>query len=96
MSATLHRRFDVSLRVLLAIGGGYAFATVASAALARTLPLPPAQAVMTALLLGFLLHALAAIAVFAARTAWRATLWVALPTIGLAAWVWPLGGASPV
>ena len=67
-----------------------------ASAQARSLPLPPAQAVMTALLLGFLLHALAAIAVFAARTAWRAALWLALPTLALGVWVWPLGGASPV
>lgn len=90
------RHFDLLLRVLLATACGYAFANVVVIAVVRTLPIAPSEAVMWALLTSFPLHALAALWVFAARSAWRACWTLLLPTLLLGVWLWPLGGASPV
>ena len=90
------RHTDLLLRVMLAAAGGYAFANVLVIVAVRTLPLPPAEAVMWALLCSFPLHALAALWVFAASSLWRVCWTLLLPTLVLGAWLWPLGGASPV
>jgi hypothetical protein len=90
------RHLDLLLRILLAVAGGYAFANVLVIAAVRTLAIAPSEVVMWALLFSFLLHALAALWVFAARSAWRACWTLLLPTLSLGAWLWPLGGASPV
>ncbi len=89
-----HRR-DVASRALAAIVGGYAFATVLSIFLARALPLPPAEAVMTAMLLSYCLYVGAAIWVFAVRSARRAWLGLVVPTLifGLLGWI--LRGNAP-
>ncbi len=67
-----------------AIAGGYAFAASASALLALLLPLPRADAVVTATLLSFALYAAAAIRAFAAPSAWRAWLELVLPALLMA------------
>ena len=90
------RHADLLLRVMLAAAGGYAFANVVVIAALRSVPLAPAEAVMWALLSSFLLHALAALWVFAASSPWRACWTLLLPTLVLGAWLWPLGGASPL
>ena len=59
----------ITLRVLAALLGGYGLATVFAWLLISTLPMPPAQAVLWALLLSFLAYALAAMAAF---VLWRA------------------------
>ena len=86
---------DRVLRTVLATVGGYALANLLVIAAVRTLPGPPAEQVHSALLLVFLLHALIAMGVFAARSAWRACWTVLLPTLALGAWLWPLGGMGP-
>ncbi len=66
----------VAARAAAAILGGYAFASVAVVFLSFVLPLPVADAVMTATLLGFAIHVGAILWSFAARTALLA--WVGL------------------
>lgn len=61
-------------RALAAILGGYGFASVAVVFLSYALPMPRAEAVMTATLLGFAIHVGAALWAFAARTALAAWL----------------------
>jgi hypothetical protein len=70
----------VAARALAAILGGYAFASVAVVFLSYALPLPRAEAVMTATLLGFAIHVGAALWAFAARTALVA--WLGLLSLG--------------
>ena len=77
-------------RIVAAIFGGYALAALTSVA-AVALPMSRPEAVLTGLLLSFLVYALAVIWVFAvrsARRAWAGLLVAALPLL-LAAWpVW--------
>lgn len=47
---------DITLRSVLAIIGGYALTYACTAALARTLPMPRADAVITATLLSFVIY----------------------------------------
>ena len=54
----------VALRLAAAVLGGYGVAMLVSVLLIRVLPIPPAQAVMWALLLSFLVYAIAALAAF--------------------------------
>jgi len=77
-------------RIVAAVLGGYALAALASVA-AVALPLGKPDAVMTGMLASFLVYALAVVWVFAARSAWRA--WVglavaAIPLLAAAAAVW--------
>lgn len=65
-------RLGVASRVVAAIGGGYVLAALATGLLAVVLPMPPAEAVMTATLLSFSLYACAVLWVFAVGSAWRA------------------------
>ena len=95
MTGLIQRRFKVLLRVSVAIGGGYAFAVVASVGLLRWLPLPPEQAVMSALLLTYFFYTVAVLWVFAVRSTWRACLGLVLPTLLLAWWLWPLSDVGP-
>lgn len=76
----------VALRALAAIVGGYAFASVAVVFLSFALPMPRADAVMTATLLGFAIHVGAALWAFAARTTPLAWLGLVVPgaAMGLA------------
>lgn len=87
---------DRVLRVLLATAGGYVLSTLAVIAVVRSVPpVAAAEAVQAGLLLSFLLHAVVAMWVFAAGSAWRACWTVLLPTLLLGAWLWPLGGMGP-
>lgn len=72
-------RLAVASRVAAAVLGGYAFATVVGVFLSRTLPMTRADAVLAATLASFGLYAVAAIWVFAARSATRAWLGLLLP-----------------
>ena len=76
--------------------GGYALAALTSVA-AVALPMSPPEAVLTGLLLSFVVYVLAMIWVFAvrsARRAWAGLLVAALPLL-LAAWpVWTGNGAA--
>jgi hypothetical protein len=92
MSGRLLPLLTLLLRIAVAAGGGYAFANILGIALARYLPLPPAQAVLTAMLVSFLAYALAAIWVFTQPRLWLACLGLLLPTALGAWWLWPFGG----
>lgn len=90
----MQRNIAILSRVVAAVLGGYGFATVMSIWLARTLPVRPASALVTALLASFLLFAIAAIWAFAARTATRAWVGLVLPTVLFGAWAWAIGGPA--
>ncbi|MFC0710523.1 hypothetical protein [Azorhizophilus paspali] len=76
------QRLDTAARVVLAVFGGYGFSALATVSLSWALPLPPAQAVLTATMLSFALFCALAIWAFSASSAWRAwgvTLLLAVP-----------------
>lgn len=62
---------DIVMRSALAILGGYAFTYALTAALARLLPLSPADALVVATLPTFLVYTVAILWAFAARDLWR-------------------------
>ncbi|KDP83971.1 iron transporter [Cupriavidus sp. SK-3] len=94
LSQTGRYRLSVVSRVVAAIGGGYVLASVATGLLAVLLPLPPAEAVMTATLLSFSLYACAVLWVFAAGSALRAWTGVVVPAIVFGALLAALRSAS--
>lgn len=73
-------RLSVLSRVLAAVFGGYAAATILAIALAAILPTSRADAVQTAGMLSFLFYAAAATWVFAARSPRQA--WMGLLAAG--------------
>jgi len=83
-SPLLRYRLAVASRAVAAIGGGYLLAAATTTVLSLVLPLSRSEAVVTATLLSFVVYACAAIWVFAAATAWRAWLGIAIPTVVLA------------
>jgi|GEM_PF-110053 len=85
LSPLLQYRLAVASRVLAAIGGGYTLSAVAAALLAVVLPMPPAEAVITATLLSLIVFCCAVVWVFAARTAWRAWGGILVPGVVLGA-----------
>lgn len=81
-------RWDVPLRIVTAMAGGYGLASTVTALLARLLPGPPVEATFMATILSFAVMTAIVVCVFAARSALAVTGWVlglALAT-GLAAW----------
>lgn len=76
-------------RIVAAIAGGYALAALTSAA-AVALPLPPAEAITTGMLLSFAVHATVVIGVFAARSARRAWAGLLLAALPLLLLTWPI------
>ncbi|WP_051237079.1 hypothetical protein [Ottowia thiooxydans] len=84
-------RWAVASRALAAIGGGYALSAAVASALSLVLPLlgmPRADAVVAGTLLGFVLHAVAAMWAFGCATAWRAWIGIAGPAALASAIVW--------
>lgn len=82
-------------RILAAMFGGYALAALASVA-ALALPMARSEAVLTGMLLSFLVYTGAVIWVFAvrsARRAWAGLLVAALPLSAAAALVWHGAGS---
>lgn len=81
---------------MAAIFGGYALAALASVA-ALALPMSKPQAVLTGMLVSFVVYVCAVIWVFAvrsARRAWSGLAFIAVPLL-MAAWtVWPGGHVS--
>lgn len=96
LTPAARHRWMVASRALAAIAGGYALAALSAAALAVFLPLPRADATLTATMLSFLVYACAVIWGFAARTAARAWLGLLLPSaaMGLALGLHYLTGAA--
>ena len=74
LSAPAQRRLDLVARCLLAAPGGYLLTALCTASLALLLPGEPAQAVLAATQLSFLLYCVLVIWAFCARSAARAWL----------------------
>lgn len=86
---TLRQRGAVAARALAAILGGYGVAALCTGALAAVLPLRPVEAVVSATLTGLAVYPCAAMWAFAARSATRAwvglALFAAIPGLALLA-----------
>lgn len=95
LSASARYRWAVFSRVLAASLGGYAFTWAAIVLVALVWPLPRAEAVGAATMLGFAIYATVAMWVFATRSAWRA--WAGTvggtATFAVLAW-WLMKGAA--
>lgn len=76
-------------RIIAALFGGYALAALVSVA-ALALPMTKPQAVLTGMLLSFLVYAGAVIWVFAVRSARRAWAGLAIAALPLALIAWPI------
>ncbi len=79
----------LAMRVLLAVFAGYALASAVAVVLPSLLPMPRAQAVLAATLLGFVEHLMAALWVFTEPDLRRVAAGLLLPavlltTLGLA------------
>ena len=77
-------------RIAAALFGGYALAALTSVA-ALALPMGTVEAVLTGMQASFVVYAVAAIWVFAAKSARRAWLGLAVaavPLLAAACWVW--------
>jgi Ca2+/H+ antiporter len=93
---TALERASVAGRVVLAAGGGYGIAALATALLSLTLPMARSEAVATATLLSFAVMAGIVVFVFATRTLLRAILTVAGTALVLGALLWlAMGGSAP-
>ncbi|MBD8907209.1 iron transporter [Methylorubrum zatmanii] len=89
-------RASVAGRIVLAAGGGYGVAALATAFLSLVLPLARAEAVAAATLLSFAVMAGIVVLVFALRTLLRATVAVAglAGLLGLGLWL-AMRGLAP-
>ncbi|AWN52665.1 iron transporter [Methylobacterium sp. 17Sr1-1] len=94
MSLPFSTRAAVAGRVVLAAGGGYAIAALATALLSLVLPMPRAEAVTTATLLSFAVMVGIVVAVFAARSVGRAAVIVGVLALVLGAALWLATGSS--
>ncbi|ABY32490.1 hypothetical protein [Methylorubrum extorquens] len=93
---TALERASVAGRVVLAAGGGYGIAALATALLSLTLPMARSEAVATATLLSFAVMTGIVVFVFATRTLLRALLTVAGTALVLGALLWlAMGGSAP-
>lgn len=72
-------RLAVTSRALAAIFAGYLLASVTSICVAQWLPIPRAEAVVTGMMLSFLVYLVAVLWCFACRTALQAWTGVLLP-----------------
>ena len=84
---------SIASRALAAFVGGYALASAFAAFFSLALPFHPAEAVMTASLLAFVVQVAAAIVVFGAKSATRAWGWMLGPSLILAVGTWLLWSA---
>ncbi|WP_311223806.1 MULTISPECIES: DUF3649 domain-containing protein [unclassified Acidovorax] len=96
LSGSARHRWGVASRALAAIVGGYVLSALCATAMALWLPLARAEAVTTGALASFAVYAGAVVWVFAARSAGRAWVGLALPSAVLGAALWlVLRGAAP-
>ncbi|GFM84528.1 hypothetical protein PSCICN_52200 [Pseudomonas cichorii] len=72
-------RLAVTSRAMAAIFAGYLLASVTSICIAQWLPIPRAEAVVTGMMLSFLVYLVAVLWCFACRTALQAWVGVLLP-----------------
>ncbi len=84
----LFARGALASRILAALFGGYALAALAGIA-AAALPIQKAEAVLTGMMLTFLVHAGAVVWVFAVRSATRAWVGLIVATVPLVIAGWP-------
>ena len=70
--AEARRRAGIAMRLLAGVGGGYAVAALFTMALSIGLPMPRAEAVLTATMASFAVYAAAIVWAFAARGVLRA------------------------
>ncbi|NPD16987.1 DUF3649 domain-containing protein [Xinfangfangia sp. D13-10-4-6] len=96
----LRYRLMVASRSAAAILGGYLLANLFVLAFRRLVPIEPRDASQLALMLSFIVFAIAAIWAFAARDAWRAWAGILLPAaiFALIWWLMPettIAGARP-
>jgi hypothetical protein len=75
------RAASIASRAVAAGGGGFVLANAAGVALAAVLPMPHADAVMAGILLTFAIYVAAIVWAFAARSASRAWLGLAVPIV---------------
>jgi len=92
-------RVQVALRAVAAIGGGYALAAASAAAGAlgfQSLGLARPDATLTATMLSFVIHAIAAMWAFGCSSAVRAWAGIGLPALALTlfTWLWIHGGQA--
>ncbi len=78
-------RWQIALRVLIAIPGGYALANITAILFSYLLPMPKSDAVMTGILLSFAIYTGAIMWVFAVRSAHKAWLGLVAPSLVLGA-----------
>ncbi|MDR2306493.1 MAG: DUF3649 domain-containing protein [Paucimonas sp.] len=81
----LSYRLAVTSRSLAALLGGYLLASMVSIAITLFAPMAQVDAVLTGMMLSFLVYLLAFIWCFACRSAWRAWLGLLLPGLALGA-----------
>lgn len=77
-------RFAVASRIVAAALGGYVLASLASICLAWTLPLARPEAVVSSMMLAFLVYLVVVLWCFACRSAWRAWAGILVPGLLLA------------
>jgi hypothetical protein len=77
-------RLAVASRIVAAALGGYVLAALASICLAWTLPLTRPEAVVSSMMLAFVVYLIVVLWCFACRSAWRAWAGIALPGLLLA------------
>ncbi|TBU96576.1 DUF3649 domain-containing protein [Stutzerimonas kirkiae] len=96
MKTLTRYRWSVASRVFAAVFGGYALTSAITLLLALVWPLPRAQAVLAASLPSFLLYGLIVLWVFSVRSATRAWVGLAVPTLLLdgACWLLLPGGTA--
>ncbi|MFJ4141300.1 DUF3649 domain-containing protein [Pseudomonas sp. NPDC089734] len=78
-------RLAVTSRALAAIFAGYLLASITSICVAQWLPIPRAEAVVTGMMLSFLVYLVAVLWCFACRTALQAWVGVLVPCAVLGA-----------
>lgn len=79
--ATSRYRWSVASRVLAASVGGYGLVSLFAAALAMSLPMPRLEAVITAVMVGFLAYAALIIAIFNIRSVTRIWIWLGVAAV---------------
>ncbi|MBD8731348.1 DUF3649 domain-containing protein [Pseudomonas sp. CFBP 13710] len=78
-------RWAVASRIVAAVFGGYVLAALASVCIAWLLPMARGEAVVSAMMLSFLVYLVAVLWCFASHSAGRAWLGLAIPGLILAA-----------
>lgn len=77
-------RWAVASRVVAAVFGGYALAALSSVCVAWLLPMARGEAVVSGMMLSFLVYLVAVLWCFACRSVSRAWLGLAMPGLALA------------